>query len=63
MPTILTFSAQTFVFDIPMHRCAPDRDRDAIGVGSSYHAFESGHSTPLSGRILAETLVNTVAAM
>jgi hypothetical protein len=57
-----------------MHRCAPDRDRDAIGVGSSLegrikmistsdHAFESAHATPLeAGRILADTLVNAVTA-
>jgi hypothetical protein len=35
LPTILGFSGQTFGFDMPMHRCAPDRDRDAIGVGGS----------------------------
>src|SRR6516225_2768550 len=58
----LAFSGQTFAFFMPMHRCAPDRDRDAIGVGGSlegrikmistgYHAFESGHSTPLEARM------------
>jgi len=57
----LAFSGQTFAFFMPMHRCAPDRDRDAIGVGgslegrikmisTSYHAFESGHSMPLEAR-------------